>query len=69
MKNFAIALTIFMLSGCSVSGMSAARKHCLQRGGKVIEIKKTFVNSSYCRLPDGSFIDEWRLYFKDHLLP
>lgn len=47
-----------------------ASAYCVSLGGKV-EIRKTATGDEYgiCHLPDGSVVEEWTLFRRDHKQP
>jgi len=71
MRNLIIVTMIYILTGCSQLQPKSnnATKHCTQRGGDIVIIKRNVIDATYCKLPDGSFIEVWRLYLKDYILP
>lgn len=43
-----------------------ASKYCIERGG-TREIRESALGQAgYCRLPDGSLVDEWDLFRANH---
>ena len=51
----------------SVGLANPASTYCVQRGGKV-EIQKDKEGNAYgmCHLPDGTVVEEWALFRRDH---
>lgn len=44
-----------------------ASVHCISKGGKLISKKDKKGNAfNLCQLPDGSQVEEWELYRRDH---
>jgi len=72
MKPISLFIALFIVSACS-SGASqrenSAEHYCHQKGGELKAEKSLFGKTEYCLLPDGTQIEHWRLYLKDHLLP
>jgi len=69
MRNLIIATIIYTLTGCSQFQPKSnnATKHCIQRGGEIVMMKRSVIDATYCKLPNGSFVEVWRLYLKDYI--
>ncbi|WP_413496211.1 DUF333 domain-containing protein [Morganella psychrotolerans] len=74
MKNVILLITAGIIAGCSSAPQSSqkigmanpASVYCEQSGG-TLNIKDTADGQvGYCTLPDGSKIEEWALYRRDH---
>lgn len=76
MRTLGIVATLVMLSGCAsvanqperqqVNMANPASVYCLEVGG-TSTIKETPTGQTgVCTLADGSQIDEWELYRRDH---
>lgn len=75
MHKSAIAVFAALMAGCTVSGPdpllalqmpNPASVYCIERGG-TIDIKESPKgNVSTCVLSDGTRIDEWAFYRKNH---
>ncbi|ENO87343.1 putative hemolysin [Thauera linaloolentis] len=54
----------------AVGMANPASTHCIDKGGK-LEIRKDANGNAVgmCHLPDGSVIEEWALFRKDHPRP
>ena len=51
----------------AVQMANPASTHCVQRGGKLSIQKDAAGNESgLCTLPDGTAMDEWALFRRDH---
>ncbi len=47
-----------------------ASRHCIDKGGKLVIEKDAQGNEvGMCHLPDGSVVDEWKLFRRDHARP
>ncbi|WP_349825811.1 DUF333 domain-containing protein [Brenneria populi] len=48
--------------------VNLAAAYCEKKGGKVVTIKSTNASgkSTKCLLPSGEFIEQWKLYKRDH---
>lgn len=75
--NAAVVGVGMVLAGCaSTAQQQAARPagmanpasvYCAERGGKsVIETDSAGAQTGFCHLPDGTKIEEWTLYRRDH---
>lgn len=75
-KTVAVFLALSFSSGCiaasnqsSTSGIvNLASAYCEKKGGKVVTIKSASASgkSTKCLLPSGEFIEQWKLYKRDH---
>lgn len=76
MKN-ALALTLLLplsVAGCStnraddssVGLANPASEHCLQIGGRLEIVDGGQGQIGLCHLPDGSTLEEWALFRRDH---
>ena len=76
------ALTLSsLIMGCSDTGAAhraggalgmpnPASSHCVNKGGKVLIQKDKGGNEvGICRLPDGTQVEEWELFRRDHPQP
>ncbi len=50
----------------SVGMANPASVYCQQLGGKLTIVKGPGGESGMCRLPDGTEIEEWALFRRDH---
>ena len=70
MKAFMIAIAGFpVLAACSGSAVGMANPasvYCVEKGGTV-DIRQTKDGQlGWCKLPNGTEIEEWALYRRDH---
>lgn len=74
MKKVILLITAGVITGCSsvpqnsqkIGMANPASVYCEQSGG-TLKIKDTPDGQvGYCTLPDGSEIEEWALYRRDH---
>ncbi|GAB1575313.1 DUF333 domain-containing protein [Bordetella petrii] len=75
MNKIAIAATALLATGCANSsgdspqpiGMpNPASAYCVERGGKLAIEDRAGGQVGICTLPDGTRIEEWELYRRDH---
>jgi len=75
MNKIAIAATALLATGCASSagdspgpvGMpNPASAYCVERGGKLAIEDRPAGQVGICTLPDGTRIEEWELYRRDH---
>ncbi|MEX8193426.1 putative hemolysin [Comamonas guangdongensis] len=67
-------LAVAATGGCAQTGSTAAvvgmanpaSAYCAQLGGKTRIEKTTAGERGICTLPDGSEMDEWKLFRRDH---
>ncbi|MBD8129092.1 DUF333 domain-containing protein [Pantoea agglomerans] len=72
MKWLTVILALQILTACGSSPLqreSSADRYCHQQGGTLSYEKRLFGKTVFCRLPDGNWIEVWRLYLRDHVLP
>lgn len=73
----AAALPLLLISGCSsqdtnvappptVKLANPASVYCVELGGRLEIIRNQQGDRGLCHLPDGSAIDEWELFRRDH---
>lgn len=69
------ALACLLMPGCAPAPEKASPRaqianpasvHCVSRGGKLEIRKLESGEAGFCHLPDGSVIDEWVLFRRDH---
>ncbi|MCG8708914.1 DUF333 domain-containing protein [Brenneria sp. 4F2] len=75
-KTVAICLAISFSSGGIAADVQSSKSeivnlataYCENKGGKVVTIKSTNTSgkSTKCLLPTGEFIEQWKLYKRDH---
>lgn len=57
-------------SGSAPAGMAnPASEYCIQKGGKLEIVRGKDGEQGLCHLPDGSVVEEWTLYRRDHSRP
>ena len=74
MKKIILLITAGVITGCSATpensqkiGMAnPASVYCEQSGGMLKIKDNADGRTGYCTLPDGSEIEEWALYRRDH---
>lgn len=75
--RFMIAMASLPLAACALQptdpppapkvGMAnPASVYCQQLGGKSVIVKEAAGGRGVCHLPDGTVIDEWELFRRDH---
>ncbi len=75
----AATLSLVLISGCGSHDTSAAPPptvklanpasvYCVELGGRLEIIRSQQGDRGLCHLPDGSVIDEWVLFRRDHSL-
>lgn len=69
----AILLPLLLLTACSggepaspVGIANPASVYCESIGGKLEIVKEASGERGVCHLPDGTVIDEWELFRRDH---
>ncbi len=75
MYRIGIAVLTAFIAGCTVSGPdpvlaigipNPASIYCIERGGSLDIEQRPEGNVNMCVLSDGTRIDEWKLYKRDH---
>jgi putative hemolysin len=74
MKMLGIAASAMLVAGCanpddkpqSVGMPNPASAYCVQIGGKLGIENREGGQVGICTLPDGTRIEEWELYRRDH---
>ena len=75
MYRIGIATLTVVVAGCTVSGPdpmlavgmpSPASFYCIERGGTLDIQEHADGNVTMCVLSDGTRIEEWKLYRRDH---
>lgn len=74
-----IAMAVLPLAACSVQPTEPARTtqpqvgmanpasvYCLKLGGRLEIVKEAAGQHGMCHLPDGTIIEEWELFRRDH---
>jgi putative hemolysin len=69
-----MAASLLWISGCDtkepeqtgVSIANPASEYCLKQGGRLEIIKEAAGEKGMCHLPDGTVIEEWALFRRDH---
>jgi putative hemolysin len=73
-----IAACAALLAGCqqtpttqpaSVGIANPASTYCISLGGKLTIKKTPEGETGFCQLPDGTVIEEWALFRRDHPQP
>ncbi len=66
-------LAVALLNGCNSKEPSPAlaianpaSEHCMKQGGKLEMVKDEAGEKGMCHLPDGTVIEEWELFRRDH---
>ncbi len=78
--GMAMAAGVGLLAGCAGSharsgndavGMAnPASRYCVEKGGRLVVQEDAAGNQvGMCHLPDGSVIEEWTLFRRDHPRP
>jgi putative hemolysin len=71
---FFSAFAISLLDGCSFNQKSSlptaianpASEYCIQKGGKIAIVQGEFGEKGMCHVPDGTVVDEWELFRREH---
>lgn len=77
LSQILIAMAILPVAACAVQprepaptpkvGMAnPASVYCQKLGGKPVIVKEAAGERGICHLPDGTVIDEWELFRRDH---
>ena len=75
MKRLSIAAGLLLLGGCttgdkqapaSVGMANPASVYCAEQGGKLSIENQPAGQVGICTLPDGTQMEEWALYRRDH---
>ncbi|AKQ55858.1 putative hemolysin [Bordetella hinzii] len=75
MNKIAIAATALLAAGCAKPPQDAPRPigmpnpasaYCIERGGRLVIEDRPAGQIGICTLPDGTRIEEWELYRRDH---
>lgn len=73
MHRIGIATAVALIAGCATSapdntvGMpNPASAYCVERGGTITIVDRSEGQIGFCTLPDGTQVDEWELYRRDH---
>jgi putative hemolysin len=77
MKMNVLLFSVFamsILSSCSSDHESGARpaivnpasEYCIKKGGKIEIIKDEAGEKGMCHLPDGTVVEEWELFRREH---
>lgn len=74
MKKIGIATAALIAAGCSgpehnpkpVGMPNPASAYCIEIGGKLTIENRQDGQVGICALPDGTTIEEWELYRRDH---
>lgn len=70
--TIAIMSSLPFVAGCgtqttqTISLANPASEYCISLGGKLEMVKKAAGEKALCHLPDGTVIEEWELYRRDH---
>ncbi|GAB2473621.1 DUF333 domain-containing protein [Comamonas humi] len=78
-RTFLIAMATLPLAACAVQPAAPAQPlspkvgmanpasvYCQQLGGRSVTVKEAAGERGVCHLPDGTVIDEWELFRRDH---
>lgn len=75
MKKLGVVAVTALMAGCTVSGPdpvltlgipNPASVYCIERGGTLDIHERPEGNISMCVLPDGTKVDEWEFYRRNH---
>lgn len=67
--------TLPLLAGCNtppqaptsqVALANPASEYCISQGGRLEIVRDAAGDKGVCHLPDGTVIEEWTLYRRDH---
>ncbi|MFJ5445595.1 DUF333 domain-containing protein [Methylobacillus methanolivorans] len=66
-------LAVALLNGCHSNESSStlaianpASEHCVKQGGKLEIVRDEAGEKGMCHLPDGTVVEEWELFRRDH---
>ncbi|AVP58791.1 putative hemolysin [Pulveribacter suum] len=70
----ASTVALAALAGCAappvpspaVGMANPASVYCAQRGGRLEIVKRMGAEQGLCHLPDGTVVEEWELFRRDH---
>lgn len=71
---FSLMLATLQMSGCTshnaepqrLTMRNPASEWCVQRGGQLVQESSSNGSTSYCLLPSGEKIEQWKLFYRDH---
>lgn len=73
MHRMGIAAAFALITGCTAPSQDTnvgmpnpASAYCVERGGTVTIVNRPKGQVGFCTLPDGTQIEEWELYRRDH---
>ncbi|MBC2768375.1 putative hemolysin [Pusillimonas minor] len=75
MYRFGVVVTAILVTGCTVSGPNPALSigmpnpasvYCIERGGTLDIQQRPDGDVTTCVLSDGSRVDEWEFYRRNH---
>jgi putative hemolysin len=74
---FSGTFALLLLGGCSATQephtsaaiANPASEYCAKKGGKIEIVKDEAGEKGMCHLPDGTVVEEWELFRRDHPQP